>query len=88
MAVVKFLDTKDLEQYKGAIKKGLISKNGRILKPFWEVCYRVGYNFHVECFTKEEEAVGFAKSLDEYIFVSFRRVVPVPYKGNYAHKEF
>jgi hypothetical protein len=88
MAVVKFLDTKDLNQYKYAIRKGLVSTTGRILKPFWEVCYRVGYNFHVECFTKEEKAAGFAKSLDEYDFVSFRRVVPAPYKGSYAHKEF
>lgn len=87
MAVVKYL-AEDLKHYKGAINKGLVSKTGRILKPFWEVCHRVGYNFHVECFTKEEKAAGFAKSLNEYDFVSFRRVIPAPYKSNYVHKEF
>lgn len=88
MAVVKFLDTKDLNKYKHAIQKKLVSKNGKVLKPFWEVCYTVGYNYHVECFTKEEKAVEFAKSLDGDDFVYFKRVVPAPYKGSYVHKEF
>lgn len=86
MAVVNYL--KDIGQYKGAIGKGLISNNGKVLKPFWEVCYTCGFDFRVECFTQEQQASEFVESLDPYNVISFTRIVPKPYQKGYAYREF